>query len=585
MKKTLIGFIALLFVFTSVGCGQLNNSATKITKSFLAAKNQDKVITQKEATDGFDKNSQQIIFAVETNSASSSKLKIEWRQADSKKPIKTEEKTTNNQGKAAFELNKPATGWAKDKYNLTIFLNNQTAGTKDFTIKIDDKKSLLYDKKAEKQDSGKSVKDVKSEIKSNFEAKKIDIADKKNLQTPKSNPAQIASSKVAITTPQQAANATFLNGNMCLKLNADDSCLEKTDWYYDTTSLFSLSTEWKDLKPQDKIWAVWYWEGVNGKGEYLNSSAIEIPKDSSGFVSFGLQNTGKTWYSGSYWVEVYYNSNYFSTVPFAVYSTDFKPSSTYSQPGYYDSMGNYILYDGTGYYDQWGNFNTFGTDWNYDYPEDGHYDEFGNYILNDGTGFYDQYGNFVTWNEWYGPGHFNESGDYLLDDGSGYYDTYGNWWPNYSQNGQYDENGNYILVDGSGYYDNSGIFHPTDMSDPARIYGPGHNNEYGDWILDDGSGYYDSQGYFWPADNSYQGEDGYYDSCGNYVLYSGEGFFDLNNDLHDMSEYTAYNNCSQTDETPDYYDDYYTGNPSDPNATDYFDEGYWDDWYSEEAVG
>lgn len=606
-SKILLGIFVSIFFLSGCSLGSMTTGGqAKINKTMIAAEVDDKTVKQQDSPDGFSAAAKQVIFAVYLDGKGEHQVKVEWKKENSQTPLKTETKKISAGNKDTFNLKKPTTGWLSGEYIIQVFMDNQKLGEKNFSVLAGDKKNLLYDKKQEKLNKDKGVKEIVPQSKSSLQAKPVTNNNKTDLKKPKSNPAQIAETKKAIVTPQTASNPTFINGQLCTALKDDNTCQSSTSWYYDTAKSFSASTQWQDLKAGDSVWAVWYWEGFSGSGEYLADSAINVENNSTGNLAFVLNNNKNLWYSGSYWLEIYLNGNYFTTIPFAVYNSNYQPTSIYDQPGYFNSYGEYILYDGSGYIDIWGNFWPWDKTWASDYAEEGYYDQYGKYILYDGTGFYDSYGYFWLWQEWYGDGSFDADGNYILADGSGYYDAEGNWWSNYEPDGFYDEYGNYVLNDGSGYYDPYGTFHSSFSNDPATTYGPGHFSDDGYWILDDGSCSYGPDGSFWPTypDYVYEdgyfdyygnyilndgsgyydinnnffpgvpandavGEDGYYDSYGNYILNSGEGFFDFDNNFHDMSEYPAYS-YAPTDYYPEDYD------------PGYFDDSY---WYSEEAVG
>ncbi len=578
ISKICLGILIAIFSLSGCSLGSISTGGqAKINKTLIAAEIDGQTVKQADNPDGFSDQAKQIIFAVFVDGQGEHQVKVEWKKDNSQTALKTETKKVAAGNKETFSLKKPATGWLNGQYVIVTTMDNKKLGEKQFSIQADSKVNLLYDKKQEKQNKDKGTKEIVPQDKTSMSAKTVTNNNKSSLKQPQSNPAQISTNQKAIVTPTTVSNPTFLDGQLCSALNSDNSCQSTTTWYYDTAKSFFASTKWQDLQAGDNVWAVWYWEGFNGQGEYLADSAINVENTSSGYLAFILNNQQNQWYSGSYWVEIYLNGNYFTTIPFAVYNTDYQPTSIYDQPGYFNAYGEYILYDGTGYIDAWGNFWPWDKTWTSDYAEEGYYDEYGKYILYDGSGFYDTYGTFWLWQEWYGDGYFDEDGNFILNDGSGYYDQAGNWWSSYSQDGYYDANGNYVLYDGTGFYDDYGTFHPTTTSDPVALYGPGHYDG-GLWILDDGSGFYDAEGYFWPYySDVYQptdqiGDDGYYDSYGNYILYSGEGFFDINNGFHDLSEYAAYS-YAPTDYYPEDYD------------PGYFDDSYWYDESYDGAVG
>ncbi|MFA4931167.1 MAG: hypothetical protein WC570_04875 [Patescibacteria group bacterium] len=613
MKKTIFTILAVTVLLASSGCSLWPFKQTASIKQVMLAAEKDKqIIKASESNDSFDGDISSVLFAVEIEGSGKHEVMAEFTQENSNKPIKSEQKIANDNDKLLFSLNQPVTGWLDGSYTVTAYLDNQKIGAKDFTIAGLTEKKPVYDKKEEKNDSNKSVKNTKPEVKTATDATKTPIGatDQQSFKKPKSNPAQIAATGQGISTPAAVANtSTFINASMCNGLTADNGCTSQTTWYYDTVKTFHASTNWSNLRAGDSLWAVWYWEGFTGTGEYLADTALNINSNSSGNFAFSLNNTDNYWYTGNYWVEIYYNGSYFTTIPFAVYYDTFTPTTVYPVSGYYDVYGNYILYDGSGYYDEWGNFWNWGTDWTYDYPEDGYYDEYGNYILDDGTGYYDPYGYFWYWNEWYGDGYYDEYGNYILNDGSGYYDSYGNWWPYYdyeNYDGYYDEYGNYILYDGSGYYDVYGNFWSYNVDDPNTYYGPGYYDDYGNWILNDGSGYYDPDGYFWSYYPDYSYDDGYYDVDGNYILYDGSGYYDIYgtywpweqyapvDTYYEDGYYDSYGNYILYDGTgyydsdgnfyyyddyyydDYYYEDYYYDHPN--GDIEYWDETYWNDW-------
>jgi len=578
MKKTYLFMLLALLMTSFFGC--LPKTQAKIAKALLGAEKSGEITKVEDARDGFTTDVESIIFAGQMEGSGNNTIKVTWNKDGIDKPLKTQEKDVTGNGEFKFELVEPATGWDVADYVLDIFVNDQAVGEKKFAIVGDDDKKLVYDKKNQKNDSSKNIKNTRTDTESSVETKKQTKGDKKNYLVPQSNPAQIASSQKGIITPNKADKTAFINGFMCNGLYDDGSCQGVVDYYYDNAKYFYANTDWNNLKAGDTVWAVWYWEGFSGQGEYLGDSGVDIVSDASGFVNFNLYNKDANWYNGSYWVEIYYNDTYFTTIPFAVYTTTFKPSYKYPVSGYYDEFGNYILYDGTGYYDEYGNFWNWGTDWGiydwYDYPEDGYYDEWGNYILDDGTGYYDPYGYFWYWNEVWGDGWYDEYGNYYLADGSGYIDVYGDYWPievyapTDGMDGYFDSEGNYILNDGSGYYDIYGNFWSwSDWAYDDYYYDDGYYDYDGNYVLYDGSGYYDWNGVFhtWDEytydDSDYYYDDGYYDSYGNYVLYDGSGYYDPYGNFYYWDDY-AYDDY--------YYDDYYWDHPNG-------DVEYWDDSY------
>jgi hypothetical protein len=585
MKKFLALMGLLLVVLANSGCGPTNKTAV-IEKAVLAAEVNKELVKVEEATDGFDANADRILFAGVVKNGGS-QMEVRWVKNKTKKVLKKDNKPTATNGSFKYEIIKPATGWDDGDYTMEVFSGNKKIAEKEFAIQESTKKANIYSKKNDKSDQNKSVKGAKSDTSSNIQSEKNNNANKKELLTPKSNPASIQSTQKPITTPDKATSTTFINGSMCDGVNSDGGCINKVDYYYDNAKSFFANTEWKNLKANDELWGVWYWEGFNGKGEYISDSSVKVTGNQNGFINFSLNNTQKNWYNGSYWIEVYYNGAYFTTIPFGVYTTDFKPTYKYPSTGYYDEMGNFILYNGTGYYDKYGTFWNFGTDWGLDgnndgYPEAGYYDEFGNYILDDGTGYYDLFGNFWFWEEMYGDGWYDEEGNYYLADGTGYYDIYGNYWPleeyvpTDNSDGYYDEEGNYILNDGTGYFDMYGNF--WSWNDDYFVE-DGYYDSAGNYVLYDGSGFYDPSGAWQSYDNydqndEYQESDGYFDAYGNYILNDGSGYFDTEGVFRGWEEYT--------------YDDYvvedYTWDH--PNGdVEYWDEGeyYFDDYYYDES--
>ncbi len=590
MKKIFFSLGLLLVFITGSGCWSPNKTAV-IDKAALVAE-ENKVLTKvDDAQDGFAGNSERIIFAGVLKSGPAD-LKVQWVKNKTKKTLKSEEKQADNQGNFRFEIQKPVTGWDDGQYTMVVLSNNQKIAEKSFSIQKSTKKANIYSKKDDKTDPNKSIKNAKSDTSASIQTQKNENTNKKDLLVPKSNPANVQNTNQAITTPDKAKSATFINGQMCDGFNKDGGCTNQVDYYYDNAKTFYASTEWKNLKNDDELWGVWYWEGFNGQGQYIADASVKISGDQSGFVNFSLNNNQAYWYDGSFWVEIYHNGSYITTIPFGVYQTDFQPTTNYPAAGYYDSMGNYILYNGLGYYDVYGNYWNFGTDWGSDesgYPEEGYYDDYGNYILYDGTGYYDMYGNFWFWQEIYGDGQYDSDGNYVLSDGSGYYDIYGNFWPTSdytadNSDGYYDSDGNYIMNDGSGYYDIYGNF----WSWNDTIYqGDGYYDTDGNYVLYDGSGYFDTNGDWHAYDEGQNniisddaiGEDGYFDAYGNYILFDGTGYFDGEGVFHDWLDYYG-----------DYIDEW-----NHPNGDmEYWDDGdiYWDDYYfdnydyySEEAVG
>ena len=406
MKKFLVGIAAALLLFSATGCSLWPASKTaEITKVMLAAIQGDETIKAGDVDDIFTGEIEKVLFAVRLEGEGKHVVKVEFTQEDNKKPIKSKEKEADGTQDLTFQLAKPATGWRGGSYSVIAYLDNQKIGTKNFTIENTTETKALSDKKTEKTDETKKIKDAKTEVKTALDVEKIKIPNKDDFKKPKSNPAQISSSQTKIAIPSEVANTgTFVNAWMCTALNQDNSCQYTTDWYYDTATYFNASTQWKNLQAGDELWSVWYWEGYSGTGTYIGDAGLKMSNSGDGFVSFSLYNPDY-WYTGNYWVEIYYKGSYFTTIPFAVYVQDFVPAVSYPASGYYDYYGNYILYNGSGYYDMWGNFWSRGTDWAYDdYVEDGYYDEYGNYILYDGTGYYDPYGYFWYWDEWYGDG-------------------------------------------------------------------------------------------------------------------------------------------------------------------------------------
>lgn len=585
MKKTFVALLAAIFVTGISGCLP-GTKVAEIEKAMLAAKVGEEMVKVNDAADGFAGETEKIVFAGVLKNGQNS-LTVKWHKQNPDKIIKTETKKSDAAGEFNFEIFKPTVGWDSGDYVMEVLSGDTKITEKEFSIKAEDKKTKLYNKQDEKNNPDKKTKGAKSDTTGSIETEKVKNNDKTKFVTPKSNPAMIAESQKPITTPEKAKQSYFVNGFMCEGLNDDGSCKGKTDFYYDNATKFYANTEWKNLKKGDYMWGVWYWEGLNGKGEYISDASVDVPNDQSGFINFSLTNTdGKYWYSGSYWVEVYYNGAYFTTIPFGVYKTTFKPTYKYPQTGYYDSLGNYILYDGSGYYDVYGTFWNFGTDWgldDYSYPEPGYYDEFGNYILDDGSGYYDQYGYFWFWDDIYGDGWYDEAGNYYLADGSGYYDIYGNYWPlnTYTppdaSTGYYDADGNYILNDGSGYYDIYGNFWSWSdfIYDDYYYDNDGYYDSYGNYVLYDGSGYYDPSGNFmgWDTytyDDYYGDADGYYDAYGNYVLYDGSGYYDPSGNFWGWDDY--------------YYDDYSYDYPNGDvgywDDSGYYDDTYYDDsWY------
>lgn len=583
MKKIYLLFFIMLF---GVMTGCLPKTQAKIAKALLAAEKDEELIKVDDVDGEFDNDIEAIVFAGEIEGSGTNKVKVVWNKEDAKKSLKEQEKKLEGDDDFKFELAEPATGWDIDDYVINIYVNDEQVGEKEFSITGEEEKKLVYDKKSQKSDTTKSNQDARTDIESSVQAQKQSKPkDQKNSYlVPKSNPAQIAGNQQGITTPNKADKTQFINGFMCNGLYDDGSCQGIVDYYYDNARYFYANTDWTNLKSGDDIWAVWYWEGFSGQGEYLGDSGVDILEDTSGYINFSLYNNDY-WYSGSYWVEIYYNDTYFTTIPFAVYSSDFEPGYKYPDSGYYNEWGEYILYDGSGYYDVYGNFWTWDTDWGiydwYDYPESGYYDEWGNYILDDGSGYYDQYGYFWYWEELWGDGWYDEFGNYYLADGTGYIDEWGNYWPTetYSpidgEDGYYDDYGNYILYDGSGYYDIYGDFYFwDDWYYDDWYYEDGYYDYDGNYVLYDGTGYYDWDGnfHYWDEyvydDYDYYYEDGYYDSYGNYILYDGTGYYDSYGTFYYYDDY-YYDDY--------YYDDYYWDHPN--GDIEYWDDYYYDDYY------
>ncbi len=597
MRKILSVFLMLIFLISGSGCIP-TTQVVEIEKAILAAEIDDELVKFDDSEDGFAETADKIIFAGVLKNGKNI-LDVKWIKKSSEKALKSESKTTDNEGKFNFEIFKPTTGWDGGEYTLEVYSGDTKLVDKDFEIISDSKKTKLYNKSDEKNNPDKKARGAKSDISGNVEYEKTKNENKSSFVTPKSNPAQIANNQKGITTPDKAKNSVFINGVMCDGLNDDGSCLGKTQFYYDDANVFNANTEWKNLSSGDSLWGVWYWEGFNGQGEYLADAVVSIKSDQSGYVNFSLTGDADSyWYNGSYWIEIYQNDEYFTTIPFGVYQSNFKPSYKFPSAGYYDWEGDYILYDGTGYYDIYGNFWDYGTDWGmydwYDYPESGWYDEFGDYILDDGTGYYDSDGYFWFWEEMYGDGWYDEYGNYYLADGSGYFDTYGDYWPTdwYTPaddiDGYFDDFGNYILNDGSGWYDVYGDYWSwyDDYYDDYYYDYDGYYDSFGNYVLYDDSGYYDIYGdfYYWDDyiydDYDYVDEDGYYDSYGNYILYDGSGYYDSYGDFYYYDDDYYYDDY--------YYDDDYYGDH--PNGDveywddysyddDYYEDYYYDDYY------
>ena len=132
--------VCLALLVATVGCarktdtGGTTGAAVRVTDvSIGRAIGGDKAITDK--TDTFKPNDTIYASVATDGSAQSATVRAKWTFEDGQVVNdSTRTITPNKAERTEFHISKPD-GWPAGKYKVEVFLDNQTAGTKDFAVR------------------------------------------------------------------------------------------------------------------------------------------------------------------------------------------------------------------------------------------------------------------------------------------------------------------------------------------------------------------------------------------------------------------------------------------------------------------
>lgn len=130
-----------LLVVASAGCGRKADTATTTTTTGVRvtdvsvgrAIGGDKAIT--DATDTFKPNDTIYASVATDGTALSATVRAKWTFEDGQVVNESTQRIAPNKPeRVEFHISKPD-GWPVGKYKVEVFLDNQTAGTKDFAVR------------------------------------------------------------------------------------------------------------------------------------------------------------------------------------------------------------------------------------------------------------------------------------------------------------------------------------------------------------------------------------------------------------------------------------------------------------------
>ena len=133
--------LCLALIVVSAGCGRKADTGTTTTTagvrvtdvSIGRAIGGDKAIT--DTTDTFKPNDTIYASVATDGTAPSATLRAKWTFEDGQ-VVNDSTKTivSNKAERTEFHISKPD-GWPAGKYKVEVFLDNQSAGTKDFSVR------------------------------------------------------------------------------------------------------------------------------------------------------------------------------------------------------------------------------------------------------------------------------------------------------------------------------------------------------------------------------------------------------------------------------------------------------------------
>lgn len=142
-KISAVVCVALLVV-ASAGCGRTTDTGTTTTTttgvrvtdvSVGRAIGDDKAIT--DVTDTFKPNEPVFVSVATDGSALSATLRAKWTFEDGQVVDDSSRTLTPSKPeRTEFHISKPD-GWPAGNYQVEVFLDNKTAGTKNFTVRAD----------------------------------------------------------------------------------------------------------------------------------------------------------------------------------------------------------------------------------------------------------------------------------------------------------------------------------------------------------------------------------------------------------------------------------------------------------------
>jgi|GEM_PF-3431115 len=325
---------------------------------------------------------------------SRSRLKIVWYREGWQWPLK--EDMTRESGD--FWLIRPDFGWVEGWYEVRVSAGNDVLSKKIF-LSGNEKKYLAYNKYREWSEFDKN----------NGDNLTVELLRGAAIETEEDLAPIFQPYKKA---GQENGAPISDNWNVCTNM-IDGACEFNSRFFINEDQLIYVNSTF-DLSAQE---VYLFWEGRDGTGELIAAG-----QGKGDGILFKMENI--SWPSGAYWLEVREGDKLTGLKIWQVLPADKLVAANHTD-GFYNTLGYWILADGSGFIDDYGNKYSWQEKWTADYVEAGWFDVYGNYILNDGSGFYDKFGDFWFWRELYGDGKYIDDGDYEIE--RGYVDVEGNY--------------------------------------------------------------------------------------------------------------------------------------------------------------